>query len=86
MTTTTTTTSPETTPTANPVRALRERCGMNRGEFARHTGCSYQTLAQAEAGWTKRLPRPVREALMRLGEDVARVEREYIEWRDSFRA
>lgn len=69
---------------ANPVVRIRERMGMNRVEFARATGLGYSAVTRAEDGLTLRLPRPVVDALVGLGEDADAVGREYAEWRKSY--
>ena len=65
----------------NPIQKIRTDRGLNRVEFAALLGLSYQTVYQAENGFSTD-PRVVLEALENEGENIAALREEYRIWRE----
>lgn len=65
----------------NPVTALREELSLNRMEFSRKFGLSYNTVSRCESGANISLSRPLWDVFVRLGRDPQLAEAQYNTWR-----
>jgi len=69
-----------TTSTQNPITALRRQLGMSRADLALVTGLSYQTLRNAEQGYTQHINH-ICDAFADAGFDGDILARDYVDWR-----
>lgn len=70
----------------NPIKALRDERGWDRGALAFALGVSYDGIARVELGLGRNIPRRWDAALRSLGADPDAMRVAYQAWRDSARS
>lgn len=65
----------------NPVRAIRRKLGLSKGDMALLIGSSFSALTRVELGYAEQIPPQVLNGIACCGYNAQELQAQYIEWR-----